>query len=92
MSRSKVQGSSIVGSLFYYLVHPYNKHMFKGQTHLILFSAFKRITVKIEKGFRAPYIFTYLVHPQMLVDTAFHKGSKQKGLGIHRSSDMSKNP
>ena len=99
MSYSKVQGSSIVASLFCYLVHPRKSICLKDKHKcLILYSAFKRITVKIEKGFRAPYtyiyIYTYdfLVYPQMLIDTAFHRGSKQKGLCIHRSSDISKNP
>ena len=35
---------------------------------------------------------TIFVHPQVLIDTAFHRGFKQKVLGIHRSSDISKNP
>ena len=58
---------------------------------LILYNASKRITVKIEKGFRAPYKYV-LLHPQMLMRTTFHRGSKQKGLCIHRSNDISKNP
>ena len=80
-----------MGSLFYHFVHPYDKHMFKGQPHLILYSDFKRITVKIEKDSGHHTYLYVLVHPQKLIDTAFHRGCKQKALGIHRSSDISKN-
>ena len=53
---------------------------------------FQEDNCKDPEGVQGTIHIYILVHPQMLIDTAFRRGSKQKGLGIDRSSDTSKNP